>query len=938
MIKPKEELIRILKSNIKAFNSYRQETKHEFIDFSGSDLTGTNLCRADLQNVSLKDSELNFAYLHSAILKNADLSELTVGRADMTEADLSGAKMTGADLTNTILYGANLTSVKANLIILEGAKVREANFTGADLSNGNLSGLDLSGVNFENAILKGTDFTRANLGNALNLNSTIFDNTTIWPDSSSLPSDFNTSKPSKSLPTKSEEVDKRQGINADIGPGITSETQDYEFIDFPKPAHTEDRLPIGTGTTELHSPFDKEVEFTDELPDFEQFSVDQFEDIHKQNAFLEFQELEPGLASPPGEFEELPPEDPFTSSYTSSLGGTQQPSKQLGKISDQEFPIQSRTLAGNLTPHPDLVTAETHQKETTKFQKKAEPVPAAAKPVPSDQMNFILDVLNNINSKLDHIDREQKAQRSAIEELKKTSGNKLIDEMISHKVEDISMTTRSLFSRLESKVDIIVQTDPLDQIDSLLGELSDSLRAEQENIIDKILNLSTVIDSFISIVESDKLSTTEVDFTSLTNNFHQMLKNLESNVREDQDKVDQKIDDLATLIEGFSIVLENLQNELNQQSVSIIDPLSEEIKAINDKINNVSIEVSNVSNEVNNVCSEVYKANSEVSNVSDAVNNINNTVGALIELNQENTAESQIYEAFYDFEFRLQLEIEKNQNKLTDIETLFTKTSEKLNFLSEKSIHLDKLDKLDKLGTIETIPKLLETFRNQLFTEIQQTEQRTGRLREVVDDMVIQLESMFNMQLGSLKHSIESEIITTYKKMEELLKGNTLDLNQKVEELLEANTLNLNQKVGTLYGELEKSNGHLSIINNKINELGNKFEESRKEPKMDDEFRSIFEHLLIQVGEYTNSSEENTVKLSKKFEDLETELQMTLKDMDRRISKINSMIRNVYKALDGITDLITESSQHSTKVPSHSARKSLLTKTSDIDDDMDDDI
>ena len=520
MAKSKEELVRILKSNIKNFNKYREETNFENLDLSGADLTGTNLCRARLDNVILKDAELNFAYLHSADLKNSDLSDLTVGRADMTEADLTGATINGGDLTNTILYGANLTKVKAHNMVLEGAKVREVNFTEADLTQANLSNLDLNGVNFSNAILKGTDFTGSNLSNALNLGTCKHDETTLWPDSSSMPSDFNPDTSFKTTPLDFNAIQEESSLNLDYGPGIASEqeedfggSQDYEFLDIPQHSTTQDNIASGSSMTELESPFSKpeetdKFEDFDELPDFEQFTFEEGPQ-HNDSGLPEFedsiQQVEPGLAidesglmEPLGGLEDLSADDRFSSSLSSSFDGISQNKLSqpdgIGSITSQEFPVG---LGSSLDPAEDLLSSKHHHPASTPASPPA-PAPPPPTPVPAPtpaptqpsevsattmstgQMDAIMSALGGITQKLNHIEREQKRQRSAIEDLQKSSNGILSSEMLTHKLEDLSAATRSIFSRIESKIDIIAQTDPLDQMDSLLGELADSMRNEQE--------------------------------------------------------------------------------------------------------------------------------------------------------------------------------------------------------------------------------------------------------------------------------------------------------------------------------------------------------------------------------------------------------------------------------------------------------------------------
>lgn len=984
MAKSKEELVRILKSNIKAFNKYRDDTNNESLDLSDADLTGTNLCRVNLENVILKNAELNFAYLHSANLKNSDLSNLTVGRADMTETDLSDSKMDSTDLTNTILYGANLSRIKGHHLILEGAKVREVNFSGADLTNANLSNVDLNGVNFEKATLIGTDFTGSNLSNAIHLNTTKFDETTIWPESQSLPDNFS---PKTSCIEGKHDFqnivfdDDDSGFNLDYGPGVSTDPPDYEFLDGPL-APKEDKM-VG-GTTEFSSPFDTTQDETitdnyEELPNFEQFTFEDTPDFKTEpglttekpslaEEFLPEQGLmlEPGLAMEEigmfDELEELEDADGFSSDFTESfesLSSGKIETPKIGSISDQKFPINNTTkeekpATGPIRENPLDTTIKRQEPPS-----KQEPTPILQEvqtAINTEQMDALMAVLNNITNKLDNIEKEQTQQKKSIEELKKsqqlqntTPPSTTGQEVLATQIEDLSSSTKNLFSRMESKIDIIVQTDPLDQLDSLLGELADSIQEEQGNLEtkleSKITEISSSLDAIISMIDKEDPTTQEnIDFTELINNTHQMLINLESNIKEDQEKADQKIEDLATIIDGMSIVLENLPSDTNEKLSTYASDTNEKIDLISAILESSEEKTSQLSAQIDSVSSNANNINSSIADLKDTINNVNNTVGTIIELsqlNQEDNAESQIYEAFYDFEFRLQLELEKNQNKLTNLENLFQKTNENIEKVSEHSTRFSDFS-LEKLNNI---PLLLNSIKDELTTEIEQTEQHTTALKNTIDDMIIQLESVFSVQVEGLQRYVGKELAEINNKIDHIMLDSKpkidIDLNNKVDSLLKID-IELNDRVDSLLQidsetqinlnnlginveSILNSNNQLgaiiSNINNKISALGqgltaidDKVNAARQDAKIDDETRAVFEHILLQINESGNAYKKSNETLTKKVDDMELDLQMTLKDMDRRINKINSMIRNVYKALDSITDLITESSRSSLSI------------------------
>ena len=83
----------------------------------------------DINNDSLRGSDLSDANLCGANLRGSDLSD-----ANLRGSDLSGANLCGANLCGSDLYGANLY----------GANLRDADLYGANLYGANLRGSDLS--------------------------------------------------------------------------------------------------------------------------------------------------------------------------------------------------------------------------------------------------------------------------------------------------------------------------------------------------------------------------------------------------------------------------------------------------------------------------------------------------------------------------------------------------------------------------------------------------------------------------------------------------------------------------------------------------------------------------------------------------------------------------------------------------------------------------
>lgn len=72
------------------------------------DLTGVDLHRAHLENVTLKNARLVGANLWGAHLSGANLEGADLKNAVLTGADLKDAVLTGADLEDAVLTGADL--------------------------------------------------------------------------------------------------------------------------------------------------------------------------------------------------------------------------------------------------------------------------------------------------------------------------------------------------------------------------------------------------------------------------------------------------------------------------------------------------------------------------------------------------------------------------------------------------------------------------------------------------------------------------------------------------------------------------------------------------------------------------------------------------------------------------------------------------------------
>ncbi len=144
----KEEMVDLLKSDVKKWNEWRKNDRDVLPDLQGADLSHTDLQKADFSNADLTEAKLIHADLTGADLSLANLHKTDLREADLTEADLQETDLTEANLRDADLTGARLIS---------------ANLQGACLINANLRGAYLISANFRGAELKGADIKGANL-------------------------------------------------------------------------------------------------------------------------------------------------------------------------------------------------------------------------------------------------------------------------------------------------------------------------------------------------------------------------------------------------------------------------------------------------------------------------------------------------------------------------------------------------------------------------------------------------------------------------------------------------------------------------------------------------------------------------------------------------------------------------------------------------------
>jgi uncharacterized protein YjbI with pentapeptide repeats len=192
-----EQLDRLLKQGVHAWNEWRGEHNNiepelSEADLSRADLSGADLSRADLSGADLRlthlsGADLNEANLNGAHLGGADLRGAKLSKANLSSADhigvtlridLSGADLSGADLSGARLPEADLRTADLRAADLRTADLLFANLSWAHLTGANLSWAHLTGANLSGADLNGANLNEADL-NGANLNEADLTNTTI---------------------------------------------------------------------------------------------------------------------------------------------------------------------------------------------------------------------------------------------------------------------------------------------------------------------------------------------------------------------------------------------------------------------------------------------------------------------------------------------------------------------------------------------------------------------------------------------------------------------------------------------------------------------------------------------------------------------------------------------------------------------------------------
>lgn len=118
-----------------------------------ADLTGINLCDADVAGMDLRGAILTGSVCRFTQWRGANLSH-----ADLRGAYLADSNFRGADLSGALLFSVSLDTAD-----LTGANLSGANLTGAYCAEAKFVGANLSYANLQSTYLGDADLTRARL-------------------------------------------------------------------------------------------------------------------------------------------------------------------------------------------------------------------------------------------------------------------------------------------------------------------------------------------------------------------------------------------------------------------------------------------------------------------------------------------------------------------------------------------------------------------------------------------------------------------------------------------------------------------------------------------------------------------------------------------------------------------------------------------------------
>jgi len=147
----KKKIINLLRTDVRAFNKWREENPKAIIDVSNSDLSSM---------------DLSWANFYMANLSGANLSSSDLFKSNFSYADLSRSNLSDADSQWANFYMANFSYVKMHNANFSDSYFRGVNFSCACINGSNFSDANLRKANFSESSACGVNFSSSNLRDA----------------------------------------------------------------------------------------------------------------------------------------------------------------------------------------------------------------------------------------------------------------------------------------------------------------------------------------------------------------------------------------------------------------------------------------------------------------------------------------------------------------------------------------------------------------------------------------------------------------------------------------------------------------------------------------------------------------------------------------------------------------------------------------------------
>ncbi|WPL17284.1 Type III effector pipB2 [Thiorhodovibrio winogradskyi] len=141
--------------------------------FGGADLSGSVLAQALLREsradaeTSFRDADLRDSQAERAQWSGADLTATNLERATLTGADLSRARLSGAKLARSLAKNADFSKAVLDQADMRLANLMEASFALASLREARLTGANCFAADLRKTVLGGADLDQANLKRTL---------------------------------------------------------------------------------------------------------------------------------------------------------------------------------------------------------------------------------------------------------------------------------------------------------------------------------------------------------------------------------------------------------------------------------------------------------------------------------------------------------------------------------------------------------------------------------------------------------------------------------------------------------------------------------------------------------------------------------------------------------------------------------------------------